>query len=180
MFRSTVLGQLLKPDDKRDAIHIAVAPVVCVDSNLIPGAHVGFVKGETPSNDEAVSAHAEKKLGIVDPFLRESVKRGERFWMFLYPNTITSLRHDWSHPAFECDVQHSREEIDKMSRIVGIRYERMMAAAAEYLENDEYCHMGDNEDYNGVDFEQFWKHYEIVTGKKVNQDKKYCFFSCAC
>ena len=39
-------------------------------------------------------------VGIVDPFLKEPVEPGERFYIFLFPNTVTGLRHVWTHPAF--------------------------------------------------------------------------------
>jgi hypothetical protein len=39
-------------------------------------------------------------IGIVDPFLDQPVRPGEEFWVFVYPNTITGMRHYWQHPAF--------------------------------------------------------------------------------
>ena len=86
---------------RRDAIHVAVAPVEAGE-DLLPGTHVGVVGG-------VCSASAEDKIGIVDPFLAKSVKSGESFWLFLYPNTITSLRHVWTHPAFVVEIPQKTE-----------------------------------------------------------------------
>jgi hypothetical protein len=87
------LGQLAPPDARRDAIHIAVAPVEAAET-LRPGQKVGldawgraYVGGQT--------------VGIVDPYFDGLVRPGERFWLCLLPDSITGLRHVWSHPAFK-------------------------------------------------------------------------------
>jgi hypothetical protein len=87
------IGKVLVGSEQRDAIHIAIAPVVA-EMTLSPGWHVGL------TDDGKATINATAKVGIVDPFLRDIVKEGERFYLFLYPNTVTSLRHEWTHPAF--------------------------------------------------------------------------------
>lgn len=100
MLNEPKLGQLIQFDAARDAVHIAIAPVVAAEK-LAPGQHVGFVEDSTELV-ESVRGAAEKdrRIGIVDPFLPSIVLPTERFYMFLYPRSITSLRHDWTHPAF--------------------------------------------------------------------------------
>ena len=90
------LGQLIEDGDRRrDAIHIAVAPVTAAE-RLAPGQHVGLAE---EGNLELVGP-CDNAIGIVDPFLAEEVEAGQRFWPFLYPGTVTSLRHIWTHPTF--------------------------------------------------------------------------------
>lgn len=75
------LGKVIEPGREvgRDAIHVAVYPMLAV-REMRPGERL--------------------QNGIVDPFLKESVLPGQRFWMLLFPNTVASLRHVWSHPNF--------------------------------------------------------------------------------
>lgn len=89
-------GRLITDGDRRrDAIHIAVAPVTAA-VRLTPAQPVGFLN----AGDIECVGVVEHPIGIVDPFLTEDIQPGQRFWLFLYPNTITSLRHVWTHPAF--------------------------------------------------------------------------------
>jgi hypothetical protein len=101
------LGQLIKDGDRRrDAIHIAVAPVTAA-ARLAPGQHVGLVQH---GNLELVGP-CDRAIGVVDPFLTADVEPGQRFWLFLYPGTITGLRHVWTHPAFTSAAAAVKEKL---------------------------------------------------------------------
>jgi len=91
------LGTIITPNEKRDAIHLAVFNAVAGE-NLQPGDHI-YLTDDSGARlfrpgDEVTP------LGIVDPFLTEPVAKGERFWLIVYPRQITSLRHVWEHPNF--------------------------------------------------------------------------------
>lgn len=74
-----MLGKIISSDSKRDAVHIAVIPMLAV-REMQPGEHT--------------------VNGVCDPFLEEPVKPGEWYWLLLWPKSITSLRHVFSHPSF--------------------------------------------------------------------------------
>ena len=109
------LGHLIDGNQQRDAIHIAIAPVVAAEV-LHPGDRIGFVD---PANPEMVRRHGIH-IGIVDPFLIRRIVPGQRFWMLLFPGTITSLRHDWTHPAFS-EVSHDRGFAEQWLRVYAVR-----------------------------------------------------------
>jgi hypothetical protein len=184
-----VLGTLIDESAKRDAIHIAVAPVIA-GNTLKPGQNIGFL----PGSSEKVSGTAEH-IGIVDPYLKAAVKPGERFYMFLYPRTITSLRHEWTHPAFADVVTRdaSKEASERWLRAFVDsancpEYEAVIAAAVEDQHGDgddyygsrndgQYLHFG-GRDAHGEIPPEFWDHVEVVTGRKIT--KRPTYFSCSC
>jgi hypothetical protein len=98
MKHETRLGKLISGDEKRDAEHVAIAPVTAGET-LKPGTPVTI--------DEDGSAHAitgnETPTGVVDPFLSTYLNEGDQFWLVMYPGTITGIRHDWSHPDLPDD-----------------------------------------------------------------------------
>ncbi len=98
------VGKLISDDEqRRDCIHVAICPVIAGEE-IYPGDHVGFLNG---SRDVVIGEnHIDVVLiGIVDPYLKRPVNRGDRFWLFLYPGTVTSIRHLWTHPAFNKSTQ---------------------------------------------------------------------------
>lgn len=93
------LGTIINAGEKRDAIHLAVEPVIAGE-DLFPGEHIGLVDGNAFRHNGDSLDSKIKLLGIVDPFLDMPVAKGERFWLIVYPRQITSLRHVWAHPDF--------------------------------------------------------------------------------
>lgn len=172
------LGNLVSPENynKRDATHIAVAAVEAGE-NLAPGTHVGFLA------DGRVGKRG-KNIGIVDPFLKRNVIRGDKFWLYLYPGSITSLQHLWTHPAFnsntkvdeEIRAMHPSEKwIRDYAEQIGVEYQELMDNANSYIKWGNYwCEGGRFESMRIPD--EFWIHYEKLTGEKGEGS----FFSCSC
>ena len=169
------IGRLIKEPQARDAIHVAVAPVTATE-RLAPGQPVSFAgDGHT-----SVCAASGASVGIVDPFLTAPVFAGERFWLFLWPGSITSLRHDWTHPAFEPKPRDASEQwIRDFATGVGLKYEVVMEGAREYLRTGEYLCFGGLLEGEYVP-DDFWPHYEQVTNTTVPKNERGSFFTCSC
>jgi hypothetical protein len=181
------LGTIISESERRDAIHLAVEPVVAAD-DFWPGDRVALGPNGT-------AIRAGKPVGIVDPFLEDRVKRGQRFWLVVLPRTIRSLRHVWEHPDFPASelanvtadetqldpVAASRKWIEEFAARIDQTYGRLMSAAESWIECQDYTY-DNTEAYKDHwdQFPEFWKHYEIVTGKTVDEDKRESFFTCSC
>ena len=179
------IGKLHEEAYERDAIHFAVVPVTANES-LKPGQHIGFTEGGYQVT--AAPSLPYKHIGIVDPFLSKPLKKGDRFWMILYPNTITGLKHVWSHPSFSDDgrgVGSSSEKwLRDFARSVDADYHQMMYVASSHCEGDskwgEYLIEGGEWEGQSTP-DEFWDHFKNLTGKEP--DKKYGLpriFSCSC
>ena len=173
------LGELITGTCFRDAIHIAVAPVIA-NEELQPGQHIGF----TPNTTEVVTASANNLIGIVDPFLHEPVKEGQRFWMLLYPNTIQNLRHEWSHPAFNSSVlEESIEWLGAFAKDVRLSFDEVIEYAKD-ADSGGFGYIEDGSEYARNRYFQnpseFWKHIRIVTGDPTLGVDEPTPFSCSC
>lgn len=181
------LGQIITTPESRDAIHVAVMPVVSAEGEtLLPGQHIGFAERGWRVTGNPQEPY--KLLGIVDPFLAAPVQPGTRFWMLLYPQTITGLRHDWSHPAISQDGfgvgSYSEKWLRDFAAEVDADYSEMMAVAATHCEGaknrwPDYLIEGGKWEGQNTPAE-FWTHYAIVTGKKPADDETPGIFSCSC
>lgn len=160
----------------RDAIHIAVEPVTC-DEIVYPSQHVGFLNGKAITKGTLV--------GIVDPFLSSPVQPGQKFWLLVYPRTITSLRHVWEHPEFEHkDLRTAFEKSQYwlMNFADGIdeSYENVMSVADSHQVKGAYGdYISQGHRFDGEETpDEFWDHYAIVRG--VATPVRASFFSCSC
>jgi len=193
------LGMIITENEKRDAIHLAVDNAVAGEK-LAPGEDVGFLPDGTFGS-------CDNPIGIVDPFLKKPVKKGERFWIVIYPRKITSLRHVWEHPDFpeqksgSVKIAEAQREAKKKASEEWLRefartsdcpgYDELIEAAsggeivswADYgkpYENDgEYLHFNGRDAHGSIPSE-FWDHVEVVTGKKIGASKRASYFSCSC
>lgn len=186
-----VLGTILDDQQKRDAIHLAVLPVIA-GVRLRPGEHIKLVDGQAFRG-------GRDSIGIVDPFLPSDVEPGQRFFLVIYPRVITSLRHVWSHPNVPDELAagqvESRLPATKSQKEVSESWLRQYAARVNhYLEPDDAYKrlMRDIEDkaitYQGTDMhslgdlqdaDELQYHATIVLGKPVIWGE-FEYFSCTC
>jgi len=186
------IGTILTTNEhQRDAIHMAILPVVVDDDWIRPGEHVAFVPG---SKDRVRSVRADG-IGIIDPFLNDGkpLVKEDRVWLFLYPNTIHGLRHDWVCESIDgkqsvplaqtvsVEVENSEEWIRSFADEHSLDYESLISSAARgrdsVIANDDFGRY----DIDDRDYELFWHHLEVITGRKFDEDhRESVSWSCSC
>ena len=175
------MGRIHKTDLGRDAVHVAV--LSCTATNRMPpGAKVVVSHG----NYVRTALTHETAVGVIDPFIKtRAIEPGWRVWVFLYPNTITGLKHQWSHPVID-NLQPpdlSMKWIEKFASAISQSYPALMDAAQRYGQNGDWT-SDNNENYKNVDYHVwavFWRHFSIVTGEELRPNlSNSCPYTCSC
>ena len=201
--RDLKLGHLIEGEQFRDAIHIAVAPVTAKEK-LYPGQRAGLVSG---SNCEVAAARHGNGQGIIDPFLDGAVFPGERCWLFLYPQTVTGMRHEWQHPAFADTPVAAAPAVPAADKPASEQWMRDFAAqhfshlsehydgtgrlytAEELIEfgkdfllgNGRHVQQGSESLRDYANTAEFWQHFEVITGMMVPEYQRHNSpFCCTC
>jgi hypothetical protein len=171
------LGMLAPDDADRDATHVAVVPMIA-SKEMPPGAHCG------PDGD-GTAGPGGKLIGVVDPFLQAPVREGQRFFLCLYPRSVTGLRHQYLHPVLDGDTEAtSRDWIEKWADAHSIDYHDLMRHAEDWAASTSQW--GGDYWTEGGRFEgtylpkEFWDHYDRVTKTTTPEEKRESFFSCSC
>jgi hypothetical protein len=192
------LGTIIGPNEKRDAIHLAVIPVKA-NEVLHAGQHVSLQDGLAESQGDTI--------GIVDPFLTTPVAKGEHFWLVIYPRVITSLRHVWTHPQLPDEAPEpmtpdakasenwlrtwcatseiSYDDLIEVSKRGKIAFEKGSDMIQYYGENSwEIADWDDNylmckgSDAHGDIQPEVWNHVAIVIGREPVARPQH--FTCSC
>lgn len=171
------IGQIIKEPQSRDAVHMAIVPVKA-GQLLSPGNHVGLIDGyAVPLHTSLGTKRRSLKLiGVVDPFLTNVVGKGDKFWLFLYPGSITSLRHAWTHPEFADDLEAKQKFMAKQQSKVWLQ-DFCVREELDYSYLVEHESVGNKQDLcdSLVQNTEFAEHFRVVTGRECPD-----YFSCAC
>ena len=180
------LGELVTEEVERDAIHIALVPVRATET-LRPGQHIGL----QPGSELFVGKGFKPHIGIVDPFLKKSVKKDDIFYMCLYQNTVTGMRHHWLHPSFseapkaeaiktKSEEELLKEEFTAIAECADMSYHKLYHACYHYHNTGDYTHNGSDESYRNLDMDRAWEIYSILSDQKDARDNGTIPFSCSC
>lgn len=179
------IGKLLNDEATRDAVHIAVLPVISHQTYIYPGELVKLVFGTT-NRVIRTSVNDTQSIGVADPFLKEPAAEGERFFVFIHPNTISGMRHIWTHPQID-NVQPPANASELWLRQFADRwnfdYNQLISGAQ--IGEGEYAVAGGQDLHGagglGADHDLFWSHLENLTGKKFDVQHRQAFgWSCSC
>jgi hypothetical protein len=190
------IGRLLKDGEgERDCVHVAIMPAIAAE-DMSRGAEVGLVYGTKNQISHKHKVYGLKSIGIVDPYFglvnsenpgyTNLIRKGQRCWVFLFPGSITGLRHQWILPAID-EVQSASNEHEEWLRQFADKwnfdYDRMIEECQS--EEGYVTAMGIDlhsaSELDPGDEAKFWMHVSALTGKVFDKSHRQNFgWSCSC
>lgn len=181
-----VLGKLIDSPQERDAIHVAVVPLIAGE-DLYCGTRFKLAFGTT---DVALKGNYNEKeaIGVVDPFLSDRIiiRKGQQFWGLLFPGTVTGMRHHWRHPSFE-NIPVAKNEHEQWLRTFCDKYNFDFDELIEAgIGVNEYVVARGKDLHSSKELETgeetlFWEHLEGYTGRKFDLNHRQKLeWSCSC
>lgn len=195
------VGKTLIGPKPRDAIHIAVYAAKA-RTDMSSGSPVALEEnGKWAFNAGQWWDNDVQPIGIVDPFIKDEeysygqVKMGQWFYIWLIPNTITGLNHNWTHPSLpdhdydEPTKDHTQAIADELlggsetylmgeASRAGLDLPELLNYAQGYVESGEFASDGGKWEGFSIGAE-FWDHYGKFTGKDIPSGRDN-FFTCSC
>lgn len=145
----------------KDAIHVAIVSVRAGEG-IAPGS-----KCKLNADREAVCDAIG--VGVADPFLKQTILKGESFWLLLNQDEIPNVRHQWDHPTVDFSpptIEVKRNKyIQEFADLFGVTYQQIMDAGAFVVEHDKPAPYPGTKDISDVYFDSydFWPEWSGET-----------------
>jgi hypothetical protein len=168
-----------KPEEVgvKDAIHIAI--VSCRAGEYLTSSE----KVTLNEHREAVAPQdGAKHIGIVDPFLKGSLAKGDIFWMVMIPKQDQVVRHVWEHKLDFSAPERAVQECEYLApyaKELGVTYSELMHAADMLVnggETPKYTGSLTDEKLESVldDMYNFWSEWADETGNEFENIGSMC------
>lgn len=178
------IGTIHSVELPRDAVHIAVVQITAGET-LVAGDYISKDGLKRPPT-----------IGIVDPFLDRQVKIGEKFYLFLFPGSVTDLTHHYTHPILDADdakVKARNVIMEWVETMVwgddkedeAQRASLYETALKQYRAREPFNFGGlwrneslDEEVDEEVYMKSIYEALEILTGQKATKEQRETYYSC--
>ena len=187
----------------RDAIHVAVFPMIAGEDHLHAGQKVRIKRGTTnvalradynePEGGMSSMPTDGDAIGVVDPFIGgwSSIRKGQGFYCFLTPGTVTGMQHHWKHTLIDNPIETTNEHeawLLDFAEKYNFDYNTMVAEAISTDKSQwgryvvaRGVDLHGADDLDAGELEAFWQHIEGLSGKTFDdKHKENLGWSCSC
>jgi hypothetical protein len=178
MNKKNLLGRTPTALGMKDALHVAVVSLRAA-YNLSVGSRISLNE-----HGEAVCNGDEKDtFGIVNPYRKTDVVRGEWFWCMMDFGDIPKVKHVWDHPtvSFEPPTREVElnETLNSYAKDLGITYQQLMDITAKVVDSWEaqpYPKDGTKteEEVDAVEMWDFWYEWQEETDYEFENQGSAC------